>query len=137
MEFDDVFKLARVVACDSVVFKRGRVLLVKRSTQPMKGWWCLPGGLMDLGETCEQTAVRELFEETGYRGRVAKLVGVYSNPRRDSRQTVAVAFPVEPTGGRARASGETSELKFFALNALPLKVAFDHAAVIRDAKRLL
>lgn len=140
MRFNDVFKLARVVACDPVPIKDGKVLLVKRRDGPREvfaGWWCLPGGVMKRGETCEAAALRELWEETGFRGRVTKFVGVYSNPKRDRRQTVAIAFLVELTGGKARPSVETSEVKFFAINRLPARVAFDHRKIIRDASRLL
>ncbi len=142
MVFDDndalaaCFKIVRVVACDPVAFRDGKVLLVKRAHDPQSGWWCLPGGLMELGEGCEQCVLRELREETGFEGRVKKLVGVYSSPSRDERQTVAVVFLVEITGGQARVSGETSEVKFFALDELPEKIAFDHRQVILDAAKL-
>jgi 8-oxo-dGTP diphosphatase len=140
MDFHGVFKLARVVACDPVVIRDGKVLMVKRRDGPHEkfaGWWCLPGGIMQLGETCEAAALRELYEETGFRGRIKKFVGVYSEPKRDNRQTVAVAFIVSIIGGTARTSDETSEVKFFPLNRLPAKVAFDHRKVIGDAGRLL
>ena len=129
------FRVARVVACDPVVFRGKKVLLVKRVFPPSAGEWCLPGGIMERNETCEECVVRELREESGLIGKVKSLIGVYSTPQRDVRQTVAVGFLVEEVGGQFATSEETSAVEFFELNALP-KIAFDHAQVIEDASKL-
>lgn len=55
------------VAIGTVVIKGGAVLLVRRSKPPSKGLWAIPGGSVELGETLQQAAERELFEETGVR----------------------------------------------------------------------
>jgi len=67
-------------SCLVVVDNRERILLVKRSVAPKKGFWCLPGGFMELGETPEKAALRELKEETGLSGKIDMLLGVSSNP---------------------------------------------------------
>lgn len=53
------------VAVGAVVFRENRVLLVKRTQQPGKGFWAIPGGRLELGETLKEAAEREVREETG------------------------------------------------------------------------
>lgn len=79
-----------MASSDSVVIHNGRILLVKRATKPFKGYWTLPGGIMDSGETIEQTAVREVMEETGAKVKIRKMIGVYSGTKRDPRGTALV-----------------------------------------------
>lgn len=117
-----------------VVSRKNEVLLVKRSRAPYKGRWALPGGFAEKGETIEKTAIRECWEESGIRVKIVKLVGVYSNPRRDPRgQLVSVVFLAKPFNSRPRGSDETKEAKFFPLAKLPKNLAADHAKIIRDA----
>ena len=66
------------IAVNAVVFNdKKEVLLAKRTDN---GVWCLPGGHVDLGETLAQACLREFYEETGLRGEVLRLVGIYSDP---------------------------------------------------------
>jgi ADP-ribose pyrophosphatase YjhB (NUDIX family) len=70
-----------------------KLLLIRRGGHPYLGCWALPGGFADQGETIEQTAARELEEETGLSGIPMRLVGVYSAPGRDPRGwTVTAAY---------------------------------------------
>ena len=62
-----------------------KLLLIKRSQFPYKGAWALPGGFLRPGETVEETAKRELFEETGVKNPFLHLAGVYSEAERDPR----------------------------------------------------
>ena len=62
------------------------------------------------------------------------LLGVYSNPKRDPRQTISIAYVVYATG-KPKAGDDASDAKWFPLNKLP-KLAFDHAQMIRDYKKL-
>jgi ADP-ribose pyrophosphatase YjhB (NUDIX family) len=59
------FPLAPLVGVGAVVVEAGRVLLVRRGTEPLKGHWSLPGGMLELGESLTAGAVREVREETG------------------------------------------------------------------------
>ncbi|MBQ9068265.1 MAG: NUDIX hydrolase [Eggerthellaceae bacterium] len=70
-----------------------QLLMVRRGNHPYKGYWALPGGFSEPGETIEQTARRELQEETGIEGVQVEPFGVYSTPGRDPRDwVVTVAF---------------------------------------------
>ena len=68
-----------------VIDASGRVLLVRRGQPPFKGMQALPGGFVEIGESVEQACRRELREETGVRAGSLRLIGVYSDPRRDPR----------------------------------------------------
>ena len=85
------------LTADVVVFRKDagelKLLLIRRGGHPCLGKWAFPGGFSDAGETIEQTAARELQEETGAQGLSMELVGVFSKPGRDPRGwTVSVAF---------------------------------------------
>lgn len=149
-----------MLTADCVVVRSGsEVLLVQRGGEPFKGCWALPGGFMEMDETIEHCAVRELEEETGLRfaERDLCLVGVYSAPGRDPRgRTVTAAFRVE-SGERRTESGETpqscgqlplgrgavepvagddaAEVRWWPLAALP-PLAFDHADIVAAAQRM-
>jgi len=62
----------RPIGVDTVVVKDGRVLMLKRSTNPDAGMYALPGGYLDRGESAEQAALREVKEETGIEARITK-----------------------------------------------------------------
>ena len=73
-------KLPQVIrpgTCAAVFNERGEILLQKRADN---GFWSMPGGAVDPGESVEQGALREVWEETGLQVRVGRLVGVYSDP---------------------------------------------------------
>lgn len=120
----------------AVVNTRGELLLVRRGGEPFKGCWALPGGFMEMNESIEQCAVRELEEETGLK--VAEsdlhLIGVYSAPGRDPRgRTVTAAYATTLADDRqAQAGDDAAEVRWWPLNALP-PMAFDHAQIVSDA----
>ncbi len=62
-----------------------RILLVERGGQPLKGYWSLPGGLVETGETLEQAVRREVFEETGLRAKPVRMYGVFERIMRDAQ----------------------------------------------------
>jgi len=128
----DMTKRARLTA-DAVVLKDKKVLLIKRIYDPYNNYWALPGGLHDYGEEIEKTCLRELKEEACINGKIEKLVGVYSNPKRDPRgQVVTIAYLVSWKSGEPNAGDEVKEFKWFSTDKLP-KLAFDHAKIIKDA----
>jgi 8-oxo-dGTP diphosphatase len=127
-----------LLAADCVVFDAsGRLLLIQRGHEPFKGQYALPGGFVEVGETVEAAALRELKEETGVEGRILKLVGVYSDPQRDPRgHTVGVAFLVELVAGEP-SGGDDAASAAFVGDWRDQKLAFDHDVIVADALKLL
>ena len=92
------------------------MLLVRRGTEPGLGLWSLPGGYVDRGEVVEEAAVREVWEETGLRTRVDRLVGVFSEK---GSPVVLVVYAGEILEGEPQAREEVMEVGFFEVGELP------------------
>jgi ADP-ribose pyrophosphatase YjhB (NUDIX family) len=113
------------------VDNRDRVLLVKRSVEPQKGFWCLPGGFMELGEAPEKAALRELKEETGLLGRIEMLLGVSSNPSAQYHTVLMVGYLIKEYTGTLNAGDDADDAVYFHYTELP-EIAFEsHARFIR------
>ncbi|HEU4428062.1 MAG TPA: NUDIX domain-containing protein [Myxococcota bacterium] len=117
----------------------GELLLMQRSDNRH---WGLPGGYVELGESVASAAAREVFEETGVRIEVGKLIGVYSDPARQvidyggGRRVHAInlCFEARATGsGTATTPQETIATGYFSANALPAPFVPIHEIRIRDA----
>jgi len=123
-----------LLTVDCIVFDRtDRLLLIKRGHPPFKGKYALPGGFVEIGETVEAAALRELKEETGIDGKVIARVGVYSNPKRDPRgHTVSAAFLVRPKSTKVIGGDDAASAEFVA-DWRGLKLAFDHNEILADA----
>ncbi len=113
----------------------GRVLLIRRGSEPFEGQWALPGGFVEVGETVEDAAAREANEETGLDVEILRLVGVYSDPGRDPRgHNVSCAFLARLTPESAAdpsAATDATEAEF--LEPSSVELAFDHARIVADA----
>jgi 8-oxo-dGTP diphosphatase len=110
----------------------GSIVLVKRKNDPYKGFWALPGGMMDGEETIAQTAIRETKEETGLDVRLAKIIGVYSKPGRDPRgRYISVAFLAHPMSGTLESGSDSAEV-VLTKDFHDLTLAFDHAQILSD-----
>ena len=110
------------------------VLLIKRGINPFKGYWAFPGGFMNIDETAEQCAIRELKAETGLSVSSIHQIGAYSKVDRDPRgRTITVAYlatidaPVQVCG-----QDDAAKAEWFSIDALP-SMAFDHEDIIKDA----
>lgn len=120
-----------------VIDDDGRLLLIRRKNPPFEGQYALPGGFVDVGETVEAAAKRELMEETGVKASKLRLVGVYSDPERDSRgHTCSVAFLVKVKRPKAVAGDDAAEVTWIS-NWRREKLAFDHRKIVADAMKLL
>ncbi|MEX2702524.1 MAG: NUDIX domain-containing protein [Candidatus Baldrarchaeota archaeon] len=113
-----------------------KVVLVKRKNPPYKGWWALPGGIVEYGETVEEAVKREVKEETGLEVEIEKLVNVYSDPNRDPRgHFISICFLCRRVGGTLEAATDAAEVSVFPLKEVRnLKLAFDHKKMLKDAK---
>jgi 8-oxo-dGTP diphosphatase len=123
---------------DCVVFDgEGRVLLVRRKNDPFRGELALPGGFVEIGETVEEACRRELKEETGIDAGRLKLVGVYSDPKRDPRgHTCSVAYVSRIAAAEPHA-GDDAAAALWVRNWRAEKLAFDHAIILADAERAI
>jgi len=125
-----------VLTVDIVIRKNNGYVFVKRNHEPFKGWWALPGGLVEFGETVEEAAIREAKEETGLNIKILGIVGIYSDPKRDPRgHYVSVTYLAEAVSGSLKPSDETKEVKVFYRK--PTKLAFDHEKIFKDAKKIV
>ncbi len=126
-------------ATNGVIFNdRGEVLLHRRSDN---GFWGLPGGGVEVGESIEQGVVREVLEETGLHVRVKRFVGIYSDPRNycvmsypDGRviQYVTAVFECQRVSGELRISHESTDIGYFPVDALPRDTLVAHLVRIQD-----
>jgi 8-oxo-dGTP diphosphatase len=125
-----------LLAADCVVFDaRGRVLLVRRKFPPFQGRYALPGGFVEIGETVEDAARRELEEETGVKAGRLRMLGVYSDPKRDPRgHTCSVAFLADAPRGKPRAGDDAAAAEWID-NWTKVDLAFDHAKILADARK--
>ena len=125
------------VTVDIVVFSSDalEVLLIQRKHPPFEGHWALPGGFIEMEETLETSARRELAEETGVTDVALTEVGAFGAPSRDPRGrviTIAYATVVETPILNVKASSDASEAAWFSNTDLP-KLAFDHSEIIQKA----
>jgi 8-oxo-dGTP diphosphatase len=127
------------VTVDCLVFRQNsstrEILLIQRKNEPYKGKWALPGGFLEMGETLNEAAVRELREETGLNISVLEQFHTFDAVNRDPRhRTISTVFIGTPDkdSGTLKASSDASEVEWFNLKSLPI-LAFDHNEIIHLA----
>ena len=124
-----------------IPYEPNKILLIKRNTVPFKGYWALPGGRVDPGETVEQTIVREVKEETGLDVTIERKIGEYTEQGvKDGveYEYYPTCFLVKPVGGEIKKQeSEIQEIKLFSLKELPNPLAFEHDQMIKDYVRML
>ncbi len=121
----------RHVAVDCIIRKGDSIILIRRRHDPSMGMLALPGGMVE-DETVEHALRREMMEETGVELFNIRLVGIYSNPSRDPRKSISIAFTAEAKG-EPRAGDDAAELMLVKPEeALEMDLAFDHKQILRD-----
>ena len=125
------------VTADCVVMTsetKARVLLIERGDEPYKGHWAIPGGFLNMDETTEQCAIRELEEETGLRIDKVQQIGAYSKVDRDPRgRTISVAYlAIVDSPKEVKGQDDAAKAEWFPINDLP-QLAFDHYDIMKDA----
>ena len=129
-------KFAGRTATAVIPFPPDKILLVKRRTLPFKGYWALPSGRVDLGETVEQTIVREVKEETGLDIAIVRKIGEYHEQGVQDGEEYnyyPACFLVKRLSGEIKKQeSEIEEIKLFSLDQVPVSLAFEHAQMIKD-----
>lgn len=131
------------ITADSVVFALDKedlkVLLIQRGQEPFRGQWALPGGFAEVGESLEDTARRELGEETGLKNVFLEQLYTFSTPERDPREhviTVAYYALVNRADHKIHASTDASNAAWFRIDDIPT-LAFDHDQILTTARKRL
>lgn len=125
------------VTADCIVFNNEghdlSVLLIKRLNEPYKDCWAFPGGFINIDESAEDAAIRELREETGLDVSGVIQLKAYSSPDRDPRERIiTIAFIAESKTKDVKGKDDAKEAQWFSIDNLP-SLAFDHEQILRDA----
>jgi 8-oxo-dGTP diphosphatase len=102
-----------VLGVGALIFNRDKILLVERGKEPLKGYWSLPGGVLEIGETLEQGIVREVREETGLDVKPLEVLEIFERIIRDAYGApeyhyVLIDYICRVTGGSLRAADDAS-----------------------------
>lgn len=110
------FPQTPLVGVGAVIFHEGRVLLVRRGSEPLKGHWTLPGGVLEVGETLVEGVVREVREETGLLVEPLELVELLDRIHREDGRVryhyVIADYLCRVTGGELRAASDADEVRW-------------------------
>jgi 8-oxo-dGTP diphosphatase len=125
------------VCVDIILFLKckteNKILLINRNNPPFENYWALPGGFVEINETLEQSAIRELMEETGIELKNLIQFATYGDPDRDPRErTVSIVyFQILEKETKPLAGDDAKNAEWFSLKDLP-SLAFDHKIIIKD-----
>jgi len=124
MPDDRRFPQRPVLGVGALLFDRGRILLVERGKEPLKGYWSLPGGVLEIGETLEQGVIREVREETGLEVKPVKMLEIFERIIRDAHGApeyhyVLIDYICRVTGGSLRAADDASRVAWVPRRLLP------------------
>ncbi|MFX0028563.1 MAG: NUDIX domain-containing protein [Candidatus Hermodarchaeota archaeon] len=128
-----------LLTVDAVILVNDKkdIVLIRRKNPPFQGELALPGGFVDVGETVEHACIREAKEETNINIKIIKLIGVFSNPKRDPRgHNVTIGFLCEPLtdNEKPKALDDAVALEIVPLSKISsLKLAFDHMEIIESS----
>lgn len=138
-EADRRYPKRPLVGVGALIFRRDRVLMAQRGKEPLKGWWSLPGGALELGESLEAAVCREVLEETGLEVRPLKLFEVFERIMRDASGVpeyhyVLIDYVCRVTGGKLFPGDDVSAVEWVRRRDLPsLRITEGTLAVIEKA----
>ena len=121
-----------IPAAALVVIEKNRALLTLRDVEPKMGEWCLPGGFLEWGESPEEGAKRELFEETGITAEELSLVGVYDSVTGARLHVLLVVYRVTSWTGTPAAGDDASEVRWFNIDSVPPLAFAVHEKALAD-----
>lgn len=106
------------------------IVLIERKNVPLG--WALPGGFVDYGETLEDAAIREAEEETSLKISNLRLLGCYSDPKRDARMHTISTVYIATGAGIPFAADDAKNIAIYETDHLPIQLCFDHALILTD-----
>jgi mutator protein MutT len=132
-------KFSGQTAAAIIEFPNNKILLIKRGTTVFRGYWALPGGKVEAGETVEEAIVREIKEETGLTVEILKKIGEYH----ESGVNNGIEYDYYPTcflvkvveGKIERQKEEIEQIRLFKLDEIPRRLAFKHLDMLKDYKK--
>ncbi len=132
------------VTTDCIIYdiddqKGFKILLIKRNNDPYKDMWAFPGGFMEMDETAEECAARELLEETGLKGVLLEQVLTVSEVDRDPRgRTISIIFMgrADSTSVSPLAGDDAEAIEWFEIGELP-PLAFDHHEILQKWLKII
>ncbi|HEY1730167.1 MAG TPA: NUDIX hydrolase [Terriglobales bacterium] len=113
-----------IIGVGAVIVQSGRVLLVRRDTEPLRGEWSVPGGMLELGEKLRDGIRREVQEETGLDVEVGEVLDVFDSIFTDplgrtQYHYVLIDYLCKPLSGEAHAASDVSDVRWVSAEALP------------------
>jgi mutator protein MutT len=106
-----------VIGVGALIFQRGRILMAQRGKEPLKGWWSLPGGAVEAGETLEAAVRREVLEETGLVVEPLRVHEIFERIMRDAEgkpeyHFVLIDYVCRVTGGTPVAGDDVARVEW-------------------------
>jgi 8-oxo-dGTP diphosphatase len=114
-----------IVGVGAIIIEAGRVLLARRASEPLRGQWSIPGGMLELGETLRAGVEREALEETGLQVRAGEVVDVFDSIISGEYgplpqfHYVLIDFLCQVTGGELHAGSDASDVHWYKPEELP------------------
>ena len=128
-----------ILGVGALIFRRDRILLVQRGREPLKGYWSLPGGVLEVGEQLKEAVASEVKEETGLDVEPAAVVEIFERIMRDRAgrpkyHYVLVDYLCKPAGGELRPADDASQAAWVRMKELSrLRLTEGTLAVIERA----
>ncbi len=121
-----------ILGTTAIIINNGKILLTRRNDLPV---WVAPGGHLDQGETVQDGCLREVREETGLDVEIERLIGLYARQRGpgNSRRTTSFVFACRVVGGTPQVSDETTDIRYWPVQKLPVTVPAWHRRYLSDA----
>lgn len=116
----------------ALVLRNGKVLLIRRTIEPFRGYWDIPGGFCEVDEHPTQTAIREVHEETGLEIELTSLLGLWLDSYVDT-PTLNIYYLARPLTRNLQPGDDADAAAWFAPRALPKRIAFENGRLALDA----
>ena len=110
--------------------KKGKILVVKRNLKPGINKWSLPGGFVESDESPEAACLRELEEESGLKGKIKKLIGIYTHKTKEYGSLLVIGYEVMIARGLLSLNNELKDAKFFSKKDIPFIPFPSHRNII-------